>query len=85
MPELPAALAQRLASSATGYGAVIDGGLNIRTVGETANMAALNALLVTGIRVSSTCRDPECDCIVRLAADLRPSVKVVAVSVEATA
>ena len=81
--QLPATLTSRLASSATGYGAVIDGVLNVRTVSETRNATALNALFITGIMVHNPCRDLDCDCLVKLLAKLRPKVKIVAVSVEA--
>lgn len=82
--QLPAALAGRLAASATGYGAVIDGVLNIRTVTDTANHAAINALFLCGVFVQSTCGDPECDCMVRLLARLRPGDRIVPVAVEVT-
>ena len=72
----------RLATSATGYGAVIDGVLNIRTVTETPNAAALNALFLAGYRVLSNCTDTDCDCKVRLLAKVRPDIRIVSVAVE---
>ena len=75
-------LTSRLASSATGFGAVIDGVLNIRTITDSANMAALNALYLTRIRVYSNCSDRDCDCKLRLLAQLRPDIRIVRVAVE---
>lgn len=77
-------LTARLSNSATGYGAVIDGVLNIRTVTETANMAAFNALFLCRIAVLSDCRDPDCQCKLDLLARLRPDVKIVPVDVKVT-
>lgn len=78
------ALTQLLATSATGYGAVIDGVLNIRTVTDTPNAAALNALYVCGIQIVSTCNDTDCDCMLKVAAHLRPDIKIVPVKIEVT-
>jgi hypothetical protein len=77
-------LTHRLATSATGYGAIIDGILNICTVTDTANAAALNALYFRGFQVQSTCRDRDCDCIVKTLARLAPDVRIVPVSVQTT-
>ena len=74
-------LTQRLASSATGWGVVIDGVLNIRTVTDSRNGAAMNALYVGGARVLSICRDPDCDCMVKALAQHMPGARLVAVSV----
>lgn len=79
---LPPALLARLATSASGFGAVIDGVLNVRTVTDTRNAAALNALCVQGFRVVSTCEDRECDCLVKLMAQLMPTARIVPVRVE---
>lgn len=75
-------LTDRLATTATGYAAVIDGVLNVMTLDAHRNDAAHNALIIQGFEVASDCRDPECDCIVRLLAKLRPEIKIVAVNVE---
>ena len=84
MADMETILGARLASSATGWGAIIDGVLNIRTVTETANMAAFNALYIAGFRiVSDCCRDMDCDCKQQLLAKLRPDIRIVAVTVEA--
>lgn len=81
---MPKDLAARMASSATGWAAVIDGVLNIRTVGETANMAAVNALFISGFRVFSNCADPDCDCMVKALDRFMPNrVQLVRVKVEA--
>lgn len=72
----------RLATSATGYGAVIDGVLNIRTVTDTMNAAALNALYVCGFQVLTGCGDADCDCMVKAAAKLIPHAKIVPVKIE---
>lgn len=84
MADIAASLSQRLATSATGYAAVIDGVLNIRTVNETRNMAAHNALWVSGCRIFTTCKDLDCDCMVKLLEEMFPAVKIIAVQVETT-
>lgn len=84
MGSIADSLGLRLATTATGYGAVIDGVLDIRTVADTPSGAAMCALMAKGRRVISNCADPDCDCKVRLLADLYPEIKIVPVSVEAT-
>lgn len=79
---LPSALTEGMSRSAQGYAAVIDGILNVRTVTDTRNAAALNALFITGYRVIPTCQDPDCDFVVRLLAQMRPDIKIVPVSLE---
>lgn len=76
------ALTDLLATSATGWGAVIDGVLNIRTVTDTANAAAVNALYLSGINVLSNCRDSDCDCMVNVLAKMKPEIKLVRVKME---
>lgn len=78
-------LTQRLATTATGFGAVIDGILDIRTVTEAPNVAALNALHAKGFRILSNCQDRDCTCLVDLLAKLAPDVRLVPVSVQVTA
>lgn len=80
-----ATLSQRLATTATGWGAVIDGVLNIRTVTDSRNGAAVNALHVGGFRVISTCRNPDCDCMVKALAQVMPRAQLVAVAVRVEA
>ena len=83
---LGAGLTERLATSATGWAAVIDGVLNVRTVTETQKSAALNAMAVSGFRVLAVCADPECDCMVKLMDKVMPGrvqLVLVAVQVEA--
>ena len=75
-------LTHLLAISATGYGAVIDGVLNIRTVTDSPNAAALNALHFLGFRMVSNCADRDCDCMVTALARLAPDVRIVPVSVQ---
>lgn len=78
-------LTQRLATTATGFGAVIDGILDIRTVTDGRNAAALNALFVKGTNVKSNCTDRDCTCLVELLGRLHPDVQIVAVAVQVTA
>lgn len=75
-------LTERMSKTATGWAAVIDGVLNIRTVSHTANAAAVNALYVGGFRILSNCTDSDCDCMVRALSSLMPKAKLVRVSVE---
>jgi hypothetical protein len=79
---LGATLSARLATSATGWGAVIGGILDVRTITDSRNGAALNAIYATGRRVLSTCHDTECDCMVRALASFAPDVKLVRVKVD---
>lgn len=74
-------LTHLLATSATGYGAILDGVLNICTVTDSANAAALNALHFRGFRIISNCRDRDCTCMLTNLARLAPDVQIVAVSV----
>jgi len=70
-----------LSTCGTGFAAVIDGVLNVRTVSETANGAAAYALCATGIRLVSNCWDPDCSCKLETLAKVRPDVRIVPVSV----
>ena len=81
---LPKAITESMASNATGYCAVIDGVLDIRTASNTQNSAALNALFTCGYEVTSMCKDPDtCDCIVKILEGLEPNAKIVAVTIKA--
>lgn len=75
-------LKSAIANSATGWGAVINGTLDVRSITETANGAALNAIYIKGHRVISNCADPDCDCMVNVLGGLFPDVKIVRVRVE---
>lgn len=86
MSTLPASLLASMASQTTGYGAIIEGVLNVRTVTEHPNGAALNALHIMGFQVVPGCREPDCDCLVRLMAELAQlkgfTARIVAVNVQ---
>lgn len=73
-----------LLTSAMGYAAVIDGVLNIRTVSESENAAALNAIYVLGYRLATTCVNHDCNCMVQALAQIAPGARIVPVKVEAT-
>ena len=77
-----AALMGQIATSATGWGAVIGGVLDIRTVNDGRNSAAWMALRVQGFELATTCTDPYCDCMVRLLAQLKPDTQLVPVTVQ---
>jgi hypothetical protein len=86
MADVMEKLTASMATSASGYAAVIDGLLNVKTTSETANGAAFNALHLLGHgwrAVFSGCSDIDCDCKVRLLAELCQDVKIVPVKVEA--
>jgi len=72
----------RIIGSGHGYAAVIDGILDIRTAYDTPNKAARLAFGIVGLQIISNCRDPECECMVKALALLRPEIKIVAVSLE---
>lgn len=77
-------LKSSFATSATGWGAVIDGMLDIRTIAEEKKLAAYNALIAkTNTIFVPTCRDPDCDCLIKILAEKFPAVKLVQVRVEA--
>jgi hypothetical protein len=71
-----------LSAKAQGYGAIINGVLNIRTVSDSRNAAAVNAAHVCGYLVVANCDDPGCDCLVRLLQSARPDIAIVPVGVE---
>lgn len=71
-----------LATSATGWSAVINGTMDVRTISDGKNASALNAMYVCGFGVMTTCADPDCDCMVDALAQHRPDVKLVRVRVE---
>lgn len=77
-------LTHLLATSATGYGAIIDWVLNIRTITDSPNGVAINALHVRGFQILSTCTDRDCDCMVATLNRLCPDVKIAPVSVAVT-
>lgn len=78
----PQSLADLLATSATGWAAVINGTMDVRTISDGKNTAALNAMHACGFGVMTTCADPDCDCMVAVLAQHRPDVKLVRVQVE---
>lgn len=75
-------LQELMATTATGWAAVIGGVLNVRTVTDTANACALNALYAGGFPVLATCQDPGCDCLVKLMKQLMPDAQLVQVAVK---
>ncbi len=78
----PQSLADLLATSATGWAAVINGTMDVRTISDGKNTTALNAMRACGFDVMTTCADPDCDCMVTVLAQHRPNVKLVRVRVE---
>jgi len=75
-------LADLLATSGTGWAAVINGTMDVRTISDGKNTAALSAMHACGFGVISTCSDPDCDCMVNVLDQHRPDVKLVRVRVE---
>lgn len=75
-------LTARLASTSTGHAAVIDGILDVRSISDSPNRAALNALYLVGYQVRSNCTDPDCDCFIKALARIAPAVKILPVQVE---
>lgn len=75
-------LKHRLATTASGFGAIIDGVLNVRTVTDSRKGAALNTIYAMGHSLVSSCVDPDCGCLEGTLADLFPDVRIVAVNVE---
>ena len=75
-------LNDRLATSATGWAAVINGTMDVRTISDGKNTAAINAMHACGFDVMATCTDPDCDCVATVLAQHRPDVKLVRVRVE---
>ena len=82
MSGLPASLARGLANTATGWGVVIDGVLNIHTVTETRKGAAYNALFLSGVRAFGACNNPDCRCTEEALAKALPQARLVRVKVE---
>lgn len=71
-----------LATKAEGYAAVIDGVLNLATVSDTQNAAAVKAAVMQGIFLAGACNDPACDCMARGFERIRTNTRIVAVKVE---
>lgn len=81
-PHPIADLERRLATTATGFGAVIGGVLNVRTVSDSRKSAAMNAVYAMGHSLVSSCADPDCGCLETTLTELFPDVRIVAVKVE---
>jgi hypothetical protein len=77
-------LMEAMATSATGYAAVIDGVLDIRTVTVGPNGAAINALYTLGVGIGMGCQDPLCDCLIEIIPRVTDRIEIVAVSVTKT-
>lgn len=82
MADAVASLTAKLAESATGYGAIINGVLDPRTVTAYRNGAALNAMYVLGTNIISSCQDPACECMVELLKRLGLPAEIVPVRIE---
>lgn len=76
-----ATLTERLANSATGFAAVVDGLLLIGTAAETKNGVALNVLYRFGYPIFG-CSDPDCECYIHGLRSVRPDVLIVPIRVE---
>lgn len=76
------ALADRMQRSATGFACVCDGVLDVRTVADHRQIAAMRGLAMRSV-FFLPCMNEDCDCAVKAAEAL--GLKIVAVSVEATA
>lgn len=74
-------LTERMATTATGWAAVIDGVLDARTVTIDKRGAAINAFLAKGVMVIATCRDDTCECMVEKLSERFPDIKLVRVTV----
>lgn len=74
-----------LAKQGSGYAAIIDGVLNVRTVSDSEKGTALNALWAVGFYVQGNCQDPDCDCTIRLLQKARPDIRIVPVNVGVSA
>jgi hypothetical protein len=63
------ALAKSIATTATGYAAIINGALAANTVSETRQAAAAKGLAASGVPafvvMMMTCNEEGCDCIVK--------------------
>lgn len=76
-------LATAMATSATGYAAIINGVMDIRTVSDCERGAAINAIWVcSGGTMTVACNDPDCGCAARLLKLHWPDTKLVRVSVQ---
>ena len=76
-------MAAKMAVSATGYGAIINGFLDIQTITDTRKGCAINAILIASNRsFAAVCEDPACDCAERILGERFPGVRIVPVSVQ---
>lgn len=74
-------LTQRMATTATGWAAVINGVLDARTVTINKRSAAINAFLAMNIVVLGTCADEDCNCMIEKLGHRFPGIKLVPVTV----
>ena len=79
----PQSILDSMATSAPAWAALIDGKIDVRSVTSGRNHAALNALHIAGFAVLSGCRDPDCECFVRMLGNYRPDIKIIPVTVRA--
>jgi len=76
-------MAAKMAIGATGFGAIINGILDIHTVSDTRKACAVNAIwIASGRRLSLACEDPACGCFEGILALQFPGVSIVPVSVQ---
>lgn len=82
---MPTGIRAALASSATGFAAVIDGVLNVTTIGDTREAVAVYAFGVMGFRIYSDCacldRDL-CGCVEKALGWRFPNIKIIPVQVK---
>jgi hypothetical protein len=79
-------LTKSIATTATGYAAIINGVLDMTTASDSRRAAAMKGLIIAGVHplvvMHTDCQDPGCGCMEEWLKDRYPDSRIVAVKVE---
>ena len=82
------ALTKSIATTATGYAAVINGALDIGSVSPTKQSAAVKGLVAAGVPAFAVmlmqCEKEDCDCMVKTFEERAVGGRIVSIKVEVT-
>ena len=79
-------LTKSIATTATGYAAIINGALDMTTISDSRRLAAMKGMTKAGVPPAIVllvdCKNDDCDCMEKKLADAFPGSRIVAVKVE---
>jgi hypothetical protein len=82
------ALTKSIATTATGYAAVINGALDVTTIGTSRKNAAMKGLVALGVPICVVmlldCDKEGCDCLVKTFEDRDAGRRIVPIKIEVT-